>query len=90
MLDAQERGVGNCLVQFIFNLRNFHLASCARVIDIGAIDSHAYSTRSQTSRIVYSEWKVSPKGNFLQFVQISQVFSVSRVFFHKLHHRSHC
>ena len=45
MVDTQERGVGNCLLQLIFYLRDFHLASCARVIDIGAIDSHAYSTR---------------------------------------------
>ena len=54
MVDTQDRGVGNCLLQFIFYLRDFHLASCAGTIDIGAIDSHAY-TRFQTSRIIYSE-----------------------------------
>ena len=32
----QERGVENCLLQVILYLRDFHLASYARVIDIGA------------------------------------------------------
>ena len=35
MIDKQERGVENCLLQVIFYLRDFHLASYACVIDIG-------------------------------------------------------
>ena len=38
-VDKKERGVENCLLQFIFCLRDFNLASYARVIDIGAIES---------------------------------------------------
>ena len=52
--------------------------------------SHAHSTHSQVSRIVYSEWNVSPKGKFLQFMQIFQVYRLDRVFFHELHHPPCC
>ena len=38
MVDTQERGIGNCLLQFIFHLRDFHLAPRARVIGIDAIE----------------------------------------------------
>ena len=44
MGDKLERGDGNCLLQVIFHLRDFHSASHTRVIDIAAIDSHALST----------------------------------------------
>ena len=66
----QERGAENCLLQVFFYLRDLNLASYARVIDSGAIDSHAHSTRSQVSRIVYSEWNVSSKRKFLQLIQL--------------------
>ena len=35
MIDKQERGVENCLLQVIFYLRDFQLASYECVIDIG-------------------------------------------------------
>ena len=38
IIDKQERGVENYLLQVIFYLRDFHLASYASVIDIGVID----------------------------------------------------
>ena len=44
MIDKQERGVENCLLQVIFYLRDFHLVSYARVIDIGAIESRSFDT----------------------------------------------
>ena len=37
MVNKQERGVENCALQVIFYLRDFYLASYARVIDIGAV-----------------------------------------------------
>ena len=36
MVDKQERGVENWLLQVISYLRDFHLASYVRVINIGA------------------------------------------------------
>ena len=45
-VDKQERGVENCLLQVIFYLRDFNLASYARVIDIGAIESRSFDTFS--------------------------------------------
>ena len=41
MVLKQERGAENCLLKVIFYLRDFNLASYARVIDSGTIDSHA-------------------------------------------------
>ena len=35
MVDKQERGVENCLLEVFFYSRDFHLASYACVIDIG-------------------------------------------------------
>ena len=43
--------------------------------------SHAHS---------YSEWNVSPKGKFLPFMQMFQVYRLDRVFFHELHYPSCC
>ena len=43
-VDKQERGVEDCLLQAIFYLRDFNLASYARVIDIGAIESRSFDT----------------------------------------------
>ena len=50
----------------------------------------SHSTHSQVSRIVQSEWNVSPEENFLVFIEISLVFSINRVFFHKSHHPPRC
>ena len=44
MIDKRERGVENCLLQVIFYLRDFKLASYARVIDLGAIESRSFDT----------------------------------------------
>ena len=52
--------------------------------------SHAHSTHLQVSHIFYSAWNVSPNGKFLQFMQMSQVYRLDRVFFHKLHHPPCC
>ena len=64
-VDKKERGVENCLLQFIFCLRDFNLASYARVIDIGAIESRSLDAfASFTHRFIlwmerFSERKVS-------------------------------
>ena len=43
-IDKQERGDENCLLQVIFYLCDFKLASYARVIDLGAIESRSFDT----------------------------------------------
>ena len=73
--DKRERGAESFLLRFFFLFA---------WLSFSFLDSHAHSTHSPVSRIVYSEWNVSPKGKFRQFMQIS------RVFFHKLHHPSCC
>ena len=46
----------------------------------------------QVSCIVYISlhWNISPRGRFLQVIQMSQVLSINRVFLHKLHHPPCC
>ena len=74
MVDKQKRGAENCLLQGLFYLRDFNLASYARVID--------------THSLLWMEG--FPKGKFLQFMQMSQVYRLDGVFFHKLHHPPCC
>ena len=63
-VDKQERGIENSLLQVIFYLRDFDLASYTRVIDIGAIESRSFDTFASFTRSLlwmerFSERKVS-------------------------------
>ena len=63
-VDKQERGVNKPLLQVIFYLRDFNLASYARVIDIGAIESRSCDTFASFTHSLlwmerFSERKVS-------------------------------
>ena len=71
-VDKEETGVENCLLQVIFYLPDFHLASCERMIDIGAIESFSQDTfASFTHSLLWME-RFS-EGRFLKFVHIPSV-----------------
>ena len=40
--------------------------------------------------MAYSEWSVYPKGEFLQFMQMFQVYSEHQVYLYKLRHSPCC
>ena len=62
------------------------------MIDIGAIDIALirHITKFTHSLHLFLHWNISPRGRFLQVIQMSQVSSINRVFFHKLHHPPYC
>ena len=82
-VDKQERWVENSLLKFICYLRDFRLASYARMIDIGAIESRSFNTfASFTHRLLWIKIFFKRK---VSTIRASQVYSLNRVFFHELH-----